>query len=129
MTRGGSPVRRSPHGRGRSSALRIVSTPLQVDPAPLEPEDLVSAQGRQEEQAKRSTVARLIEASDERSDLLVRKDARARGLVLLRHAGSGILLQEALSDRPAEEAAEGAKRTVARGGSVLRQQDALDIGW
>ncbi len=80
---------------------------------PFEPEDLVAAQGRQEEQAERSTVTRLIEALDERPDLLVRKDACARGLVLFRHTGSRILLEESLSNRPSEETAEGAKLRVA----------------
>src|SRR5439155_20070750 len=72
-------------------------------------------------------VARRIEALGERPDLLVREDARAGGLVLLGHAGSRILLEEPLSDRPSEETAEGAKRSVARGGSVLREQGALDV--
>jgi len=47
--------------------------------------------------------------------------------VLFRHAGSRILFEEASSDRPSEETAEGAERTVARGGSVLREQRALDV--
>jgi hypothetical protein len=39
----------------------------------------------------------------------------------------GSCLDEALSDRPSEETPKGAKRAVACGGSVLREQGALNI--
>ena len=60
------------------------------------------------QETERATVAGLVEGSDQRPDLVVREDARPGGLMFLRHPGRRILRDEAVADRPGEEATEGA---------------------
>jgi hypothetical protein len=49
----------------------MVTTPLHLDPAPLEAEDLVATQAREEQESRGAAVAGWVEAGDEGADLLL----------------------------------------------------------
>jgi hypothetical protein len=100
---------------------------LHLDPAPHETEDLVATKARQEEQTQRAGVAGRVEAADQRTDLVVGKDAGSCGLVFLLQPTRRVLLEQPIADRPTDEASKGAEGAIPRRGCLGSHDHSLDL--